>query len=375
MRIGIDGRILQDPQYSGVSVYTQSLLQALLSLPEAEPHEFVCFLNGYALNADAIIKKFPQKNIRWLIKRWPNKLVTGGEIIFSYPNLRQLFGKVDMVFVPSMQFFPIKDHTVPWILTVHDLSFEKHPEYFSPKGRLWHKLLRPRQFCQSATRLLAVSEHTKDDLQEIYHLPHNKIEVIYPGLGAPTEISATTHQQSLNLPQNYIFFLSTIEPRKNLETLLSAFALVRQQHPDLYLVLAGAPGWQFKKIARALTADKNIIYLSYLAENVKWQILKQARVFVYPSLYEGFGFPPLEAQAMGSPVIVGSHSALPEVLGNSALYANVLDVESLSRAISHLLENECLRQDFIAQGRKNVERFNWQNTARQTLNAFLNLKQ
>ncbi|HLD21494.1 MAG TPA: glycosyltransferase family 1 protein, partial [Patescibacteria group bacterium] len=166
----------------------------------------------------------------------------------------------------------------------------------------------------------------------------------------------------------YIVSLSTIEPRKNIDSLLAAFRLLRTQHPNVQLVIVGGAGWKSKRILEQIQRAKNVQYVGYVDEQMKQELLKHACLFVYPSLYEGFGFPPLEAQAASVPVIVGFHSSLPEVLGESALYADVLDVHSLMRAMHHLFVDESLRMLYIKKGFENAQRFSWSRAAQQTLN-------
>lgn len=367
MRIGIDCRTLQEPRPSGVSVYTRELLHALVALPESSQHTFVCFLNGAGLRNGALLaylqKEIPQKNIEWRVRTVPNKFITAGEMLFGAPKLAWMFGEVDVVFVPNIAFFPIADRSVPLVLTVHDLSFERFPEYFSPKGRLWHRLLHPRKFVERANHVVTVSHHTQAEVMDVYGVPNEKITPIYPGAVKPI-------QSDTPLPIDvspYILFLATVEPRKNVDALIEAFYYVQEQIPDVHLIIAGGRGWKADSINWKMKESTGVHYIEYVDEQTKWQLLKNAAVFVYPSLYEGFGFPPLEAQSVGVPVVVGNHTSLPEVLGNSALYADVLDVNSLARSITHMVQDEQLRQHYVAEGYKNIQRFSWERSARELL--------
>lgn len=362
MRIGIDCRTLQEGQPSGVSVYTRHAVDALLQLPQMQAHTVVLFVNAYHFSAPWITElqhTWSGPQVEWRIRRVPNKVVTVGEVLCGFPSTQWMFGDVDVIWVPSMQFFPVlRAPSAPVVLTIHDVSFLRYPDCLSVKGRLWHQLLYPKRFVRRAVHLIAVSEHTARDVEQSYDVPKEKISVVYPGLHAKVDNRAATP-----LVEPLIVSLSTIEPRKNIHTLLDAFEQVRVTHPTARLVVAGAAGWKSTPLIQRMNAQPGVEYRGYISEQEKAVLLLEASVFVYPSLYEGFGFPPLEAQQYGVPVVAGSHSSLAEVLGDSALRVDVLDVHSVSRAINHLLNDETLRAQLVARGLENVKRFSWEQTA------------
>lgn len=377
MRIGIDCRSLQEPQPSGVSVYTREVLSAMLQLPEARQHEFILFANVYGSEVekkriDEAKKRFQGENIEWRVGVVPNKLLTAAEVVVSRPQIDWMFGEVDAVFVPNIHFFPVTDTSVPLVLTVHDLSFKRYPECLGLKGRWRHRLLKPRAFCERAEKILTVSEHTKSDVESLYKVAPEKVETVYPGVRTAFDDGARPSSQ-LNLPDKYILSLATVEPRKNIEALLKAFDMIQKDHPDVELVIAGGAAWKSKRTLKRISEMSGVQYLGYVDQQEKLQLLKNAEMFVYPSLYEGFGFPPLEAQAVGTPVLVGAHSSLPEVLGESALFADILDARSIARGIHHLLGDPELRERLVQRGQENVRRFTWQTTAKLTFDAIMNI--
>lgn len=365
MRIGIDCRALQEPFPSGVSVYTRELLRALFDLPEASGHTFVLFVNGVHVGESIVQlqKEWAAAPVEWRVRRMPNKLLTLAHSVSGKPSLQWMFGEIDAVFVPNVQFFPWRDKSVPFVMTVHDLSFERYRDCLSMKGRLRHRLIWPRKMIRAAERVVAVSHHTAGDVEALYTTAPHKTQTIYPGL-APR---VARPKAAAVLPERYVLSLATIEPRKNIEALLDAFALVRKQNPDVELVVAGSAGWKSARTVQRLHATEGVHYFGYVDEAFKQQLLQQATAFVYPSVYEGFGFPPLEAQESGVPVLVGNHSSLPEVLGNSAIYADVMDIDSLARGMSHLLTDVALRDRLIQEGHNNTQRFQWSNSARHLL--------
>ncbi len=395
MRIGIDCRSLLEPEPSGVSAYTRETVRALAQLPETASHQFVCFVNGFRLSHDAVLLSSLRKvadapNVDWRVRGWPNKFLTSAEVFCSRPHFDWMFGKVDVVFLPNLQFFPRHDHSVPYVLTVHDLSFERYPECLDLKGRWRHRLLHPKMSARAAKRIIAVSEYTKFDVQSLYGISDDRIQVIYPGV-AVGPVSAwpdrtasrgslkratlarkagapATRRVEQSTTTTYVAFVSTLEPRKNVETLLQAMEEVRKQHPQLDLVVIGRQGWNSAKLVKRLHALPYVHYLGYVDEATKRQVLAGAQAFIYPSLYEGFGFPPLEAQQHGVPVIAGAHSSLPEVVGESAVLVDVLDADAVARAIHHVLSDSALRERLIVAGHKNVQRFQWEESARRVLN-------
>ncbi|PIW36332.1 MAG: glycosyltransferase family 1 protein [Candidatus Kerfeldbacteria bacterium CG15_BIG_FIL_POST_REV_8_21_14_020_45_12] len=374
MRIGVDCRSLQEPQSAGVSVYTKQLLRAMLDLPESQEHQFVFFVNASGLGKNQEVLEIIQHGlesplVEWRIHSVPNKLITTLQVLESRPGFNWMFGEVDVVFFPNIHFLPLVKQKIPYVLTMHDLSFERYPECFSAKGRLWHRLIKPAVLTKLADKVIAVSEHTRRDLIDLYYISPNKIEVVYPGL--PKAAPAVF----IDTPEQYILSLATLEPRKNLEALIEAFDLLRDDYPNLKLVLVGGGGWKSTAIQSRVANDPRIEYRGYVDEPTKQALLTAANAFVYPSLYEGFGFPPLEAQACGVPVIVGAHSSLPEVVGDSALLVDVLDASSIARSIKHVISDEPLRTELIKKGYENVRRYQWQQSAEKTLAAIKSVVQ
>jgi len=375
MRIGIDCRSLQEPEPSGVSLYTKELVRALVRLPDASEHTFVLFMNGSQLRRQPewllqLQQEIGNERVEWRVKIWSNKLLKLTEVLFSLPTTRWMFGEVDVVIVPTIDFYPLRANAGPPILlTIHDLSFERYANCLTLKGRLWHRLLRPRKFVHRAAQVMAVSDHTASDVETIYGINKEKITTVYPGM-PPAQGHA---KGSIDPPERFILSLGTLEPRKNIPTLIQAFDMLAQEHPDVHLVIAGGVGWKSTALRTAIQQRERVHYFGYINEATKQHLLERAEMFVYPSLYEGFGFPPLEAARHGTPVIVGAHSSLPEVLGNSALYVDVLDADSLRRGMNHLLTDQALRETLIEKGKKNVERFDWVDTAQQTLDILKSL--
>lgn len=365
MRIGIDCRALQEKFPSGVSFYAYHLLDALVRIPEMKEHTLVLFFNGFDIEKSPAIhelqKRWKDFPIEWRIHRIPNKVLTFLELSGRYPSVKWMFGNVDSVYVPNIQFFPWKEKKIPFIVTIHDLSFHRYPEFFHWKGRLRHLMIRPQKQAEKASAIVTVSTHSAYDIEKLYHIPKEKIEQITPGLDHHEMISDAKKRE---FSKKYILSIFTIEPRKNLTALLDAFENIQKNHPEMSLIVVGQNGWKAKKIITRMQKMNGVTYFGYVDEEKKKELLQNAYISIYPSFYEGFGFPPLEAQMAGVPVIVGNHSSLPEVLSNSALYIDVFDSSSLTRAIEHLLSDTALYHFLQEAGYQNVKRFSWETAAK-----------
>ncbi len=373
MRIAIDARVLASPQPTGVAVWAKSILDQLWTLPVADKHQWVLWASGAAPAHhppdwwNSLQERYPYPWIEW---RWlpvPNKLLMASWWAGStHYNWKQLCGSVDVVWLPNLAFVPpFHDRSFRLITTVHDLSFIRYRECFTIKQRLWHQCLRPEKLLKSSDLCIAVSQHTAADVAASYNMSVDQIQVIYPGL-APSDFLPITHQTTSQDPVTFLS-LATLEPRKNVSTLLDAFALLHRSHPSWRLQLVGDSGWKSDKIRQQASQQPGVQWLGYVTPTTKQQLLAEASAFVYPSLYEGFGLPPLEAQAAGLPVIAGLHSSLPEVLGNGALYVDPLNPVMLASAMEQLVTDSALANQLRSSGNQNCRRFDWHKTASQLL--------
>ena len=317
------------------------------------------------------------RNVQFCEFHWPNKLLNFCFKFLRWPKIDKLIRpekKIDLFFIPNLNFVATS-REVKKIITVHDLSFLRYPRFFSWKRRLWHWFVNPKKLIRSAARVIAVSENTKRDLIELYGLAEEKIKVIYSGVSNGEDIfDIETVKQKYNLPENFILFLGTLEPRKNTGGLIRAFEILKQsskfQVLSFKLVIVGPRGWLYKKIlARAEKSPlrDDIKFINYIAPEEKFAFYKLARLFVYPSFYEGFGFPPLEAATAGTPVAVSTNSSLPEVMGEAALMVDPNNPAEIAKVMAECLVDENLRTTLISRGKKQAEKFSWERCARQFL--------
>lgn len=262
--------------------------------------------------------------------------------------------------------------------TVHDLTSWILPHCHTPANVAGDKAFADRVF-KRADGLIAVSENTKRDAVRILGLPPAKIQVIYLGVPAPywsvAPKSVTNVLKALALKKSYFLFVGTIEPRKNVETLLDAWeALPASFRAEYDLIVSGMPGWQSEKtiirLAQANRDNAGIRYLGYVPESEMPALTAGATCFVYPSLYEGFGIPVAQAMAAGCSVITSNISSLPEITNGAAVLIDPLSVSELSLAIQRVAESEDLRVRLVSLGRKRAQIYTWENAATQSLRFF-----
>lgn len=373
MKIAIDLRSLTSGSVSGVENYTLNLLGPMLA--QDKQNSYTLFYNSWSRGG---VRDFHFINSRVKHTRLPNKLLNLGLKTKSL-SLEKLIGPFDCLFMPNLNQFNVSPRA-KLAITVHDLSPTITPEFYNLRRRLWHKFLNYRQAYQRANIIFAVSEYTKQYLIRIYDVGAEKIKVVYPGIDHRVfnpEIDyfrLRSVRNRYSLPGEYILFLNTIEPRKNLVNLVKAF---KSLDSDAHLVIAGKKGWKYREIfnqVRNSPKFAKIHYVGYLPEADKPAIIKLAKVLAYPSFYEGFGFQPLEAMALGVPTLVSQVTSLPEVTAEAAMQVNPYNVADIAAGLKAILENNSLRQSLIARGRQQAAKFNWEKTSGEVLDGLNSLR-
>lgn len=380
MNIGIDIRPLMTKNRTGVGEYTYELLNAIFETDRA--NRYFLFYNSRT-DVSANVPFWKQDNVQYVIKRWPNKLFNASVKITGRPKIDRWMsraaGKLDAFYSPNFNFTALSAPAT-FALTVHDLSFEHFPEFFTAKQRLWHRLINPKKQCARARLIFVPSQSTKQDLAETYGIAEEKIRVIYPGLSAgmsaPGRWEPERIKKKYHLPDHYILFLGAIEPRKNIVGLIEAFEKVQALFSQPYaLVLAGARGWQNEKIyarANASPARDRIKFIGFVPAEEKPALYAGAGCFAYPSFYEGFGFPVLEAMACGTPVVTADRSSLPEVAGRAACLVNPFNSGSIADGLYEAIANHHRRGQMTAAGRIQAEKFSWRRAAKEWIAAMEN---
>lgn len=266
-----------------------------------------------------------------------------------------------------------------YVMTIYDLSYLTHPESFTFINKLYFKFfLHPSIYL--ADKIIAISQATKQDIMKYFRIPEHKIEVIYgalsPSITRVTDESTLQHiKQKYQLPNKFILFVGLISPRKNLERCIKAFANTHKETGH-HFVVVGKKGWLYQSVfdlVDKLHLKDKIIFTDYVPDNELTAFYTLADTFIFPSLYEGFGLPILEAMTCGCPVITSNISSMPEVAGNAALLVNPYSVKEIADAILALHNNKELRTQLITKGHKRTTAFTWEENARKTLAVYESL--
>lgn len=380
MVIGIDIRTLMEREHSGVPEYTHQLIRGLMSLDTQ--NQYRLFFNS-ARDLSKNIPDFSAFKAEIINTRYPNKLFNlVMQKTLRIPKIDRLLG-CDLFFMPTINFISLSDRCRK-IITVHDLSFLKHGEFFSCKRKFWHYLINVKKLLHQFEKIVAVSASTKRDLIELCGIAPEKISVIYSGLSpeyrpiSKDDSRLLEVKKKYNLPDKFIFHLGTIEPRKNLIGVVRAYDYLianTLELADYKLIIAGGSGWKNKAIYEAINSverSSNIRHIGFMDKEDKVYVYNLASVFVYPSHYEGFGFPPLEAMASGTPVITSSVSSLPEIAGRGAVLVNPNNFQEIAESIRLVLSNNKLKNELVSNGLAQAAKFSWQKTAASYLDLFNN---
>ena len=363
MKIGIDARPLIEAP-TGIGIYLYNALNALRRLETA---------HHYYLISSAEIRSGFQHG------RW--KEVSRG---LKLPGLGsawlQAWGPVLAERLGLDLFWGTRHHLPVWtprrikcLLTVHDVVHRRHPETMTLRNLILERLLMGFSV-RRASLVLADSRSTAGDLQKYYPAAAGKIRVVYPGAPDPGPPDASFLPEGL--PERFLLFVGTMEPRKNFRRLLRAYLDTRPEEHGVHLVVAGGRGWKSQALVNGTVfkAAADFVHrLGYVSRPQLFGLYRQALAVVLPSLYEGFGFPILEAMACGTAVITSRRSSMPEAAGNAALLVDPFDVGSIGRAIRQIIQRQDLRLALARKGREQVCRFRWDTYARQLATAFEDL--
>lgn len=378
MTIGIDIRMLASRQKSGIEEYLENLLAHMLPLDPAIHYKLFYSSFRKPLTQYDWLKL---ANVTLYDFKIPNNLLFITGRLFNWPKIDKLLDGVEVFFSPHFFLAPLSKNCRR-VTTIHDLSFEIFSEYFSLRRKLWHKLeMIPAEQARHSDKIIAVSESTKEDLANRYDIDPARVTVVYSGISRdiirPSINELETFRNSRQLPEEFILYLGKLEPRKNVLMIVRAFNLLKADaaYRNLNLVIAGARGWLCKElddeINRSLFANQ-IIITGQVDDADRKFYYSLASVFVYPSFFEGFGFPPLEAMACGTPVITSDRSSLGEVVGESGVIIEPNNITGISSWLKRLLNDQVLRKQLIEDSSRRLNSYSWTKTARETLDLIIN---
>jgi len=360
--VGIDASRSNVKQMTGTEYYSYEIVKNLVGFNEV----------NFRLYSRSPLSYLPQRaNLQKKVMKFPrlwSQIRLSAEILRNPP---------DVLFEPA--------HTIPLyhgkrtVVTLHDVGFRHFPELYTPLERIYH------DFCMSfsakhATKIIAISEATKDDLIKIYHVDARKISVIYHGYDKtkyfPASMAAKASSDVAKL-RPYIYFIGRLEAKKNVKTLIQAYGKLRQDKTISHkLVLAGRPGYLYEEIKREINRlpeaiRKDIIEPGYIPDEQVGEYMRFASIFAFPSYFEGFGMPLVEAMASGVPVVASDRTSVPEIIGAAGLTSNPDDDRKFADNLSSVIKNKRLRANLIEAGLERSKKFDWKKCARETLDEII----
>jgi glycosyltransferase involved in cell wall biosynthesis len=376
LRVGFDATAAVS-QGGGIGRYTRELLRALAAA-DHETHYRLFFAARRPLHPlpEPLPKNFHVTQLPfhdvWLARVWQRAQA-------PLPA-NWITGPIDIFHSPDFTLPPVHRGTRT-LLTVHDLSFVRDPGSTAPGLRGYLDVVVPRSV-RRADHILADSAATRADLVELYQTPAEKVSVLYCGLHPSfrpvtdaAALAAMRARYGLGAAP-FILAVSTLQPRKNYARLIQAFARLPQ--PNVNLVIAGGKGWLFEEIFAEVERwrlRERVIFPGFVADDALPALYSAAQVLAYPSLYEGFGLPMLEAMACGTPVVASTAACLPEVAGDAALLVPPTDVEALAQALNQALSDGAVRADLRAKGQARARQFSWERSARELVEIYHRLQQ
>ncbi|MCL5409763.1 MAG: glycosyltransferase family 4 protein [Patescibacteria group bacterium] len=360
-KIGLDITVLNDAEKTGIGVYTQELLTSLIRQNDYD--EFTLFgfttMSSYKSVKKSKIAQFP--NVRLKLIKLPAKLFRASFLLWQFLNWPSINNVIrDLDIFHSFNYYLPPQTRGKNIATVFDTTPISHPEWHQDRTVQLDNI-RLKRIKENADLVIAISENTKRDFLE--YSPNSRVEVIYPATKAYKQVVTKNElMRKFHIKGEYLLSVSTLEPRKNLLRLVKAFL---QISTDKTLVLVGASGWNNNELMKLVRQNsKKITLLGYVTDGDLAGLYKYALCLVYPSLYEGFGIPVLEAMSFGTPVITSKTSSLPEVGGNAVLYIDPLDIKDLQNKIYSVLLQKQLRKDLSARGLVRARKFSWDKSAK-----------
>ena len=358
MNVAVDIRALLEENLTGIGHATLSLLEEMVKDTTIEWYLYY--------NCQSTVKESPRvkkllelPHVHLIVTRAPNKLFNllvsvGITKLDQIVTRRAGITHLDWFFFPNLGFISVSKKT-KMLLALHDLTFARFPHYYSLRRRIWHACTRPKYLIKNAHTILVPSESTKRDLMSIFPT-HRTVSVIPHGR---VEASAHSIESSEEKKEPYILALSTIEPRKNFEGIIQAYKESGIYKKGIKLLVIGGKGWHYKKILKRFETTPGVEYLGYVRHEEKQRLLGGAYALIYPSFYEGFGLPVLEAFSYGVPVITSDRSSLPEVCDGAAYLVRPHMVSDIAHAMRDLVDNPDLREWYQIKGKERAQFFSW----------------
>ena len=375
MHIAIDAQPLLE-QSAGVTYYSKGLIEAVLKQDQKNHYDLLLW------------RLFPKKPLAMFGGGWnfsyryqrffPYKVFYKLHKLGIDIPLELFFGRHDLYFFSNFVIYPhFKGKSV---ILIHDLTFEKVPQYVARRNVEFLRKFVPPSVAR-ADHVVVNCEFTKNELIESYRVPAEKVTVVYPGVD-PNAFYPRSEKEKEEIKKKYgitkpfLLFLGTLEPRKNVPAILKAYAGLKDRK-KFNLVLAGKKGWLSEEIFRTvadLGLEEDVVFTGYVPEEDRPKLMSAAEVFVFPSFFEGFGMPVVEAQACGTPVVTSNTTSLPEAAGDGGVLVDPRDVGAIGGAIARILSSPSLRDELSRKGLKNSRRFRWEDSGKKLIEIFNSLE-
>ena len=370
MFIGIDGNEANIKNRVGSNQYAFELLKALRQKESDRRHEFLIYL-----------KEGPRADLPKETKWWRYRIIKPAKLWTQWRLPLDLYihrPRPDVFFSPG--HYAPRWCPMPLVISIMDLGYLHFPEHFTKPVYYQLKNLTERSI-KDADHILTISEATKRDIIKKYNVSQNRITVTYPGWKKQKTKNKRQKIKDINkkyrIKGDYILFLGTLKPSKNIEGLLEAYKLLAISDKRLAsLVIAGKKGWMYEQIfkkVKELGLEKKVIFTGFVPEEDISSLIKEAKVFVMPSFWEGFGIPAVEAMAMGTPVVAGNAGSLPEVIGGAGILIDPHDARDIAKGIKEVLEDKSLYNRLRKNGIERAKEFSWQKCAQKTLETLENV--
>lgn len=374
MKIAFDVQVLLKGRKTGIGWCTENILIELENTKNISK-QLNCFTFGYKSRQKEEVYKYRKKGYQIKNCSWFHDVPY--RIIWNFIPIPYsiFFGKKADVTVFFNYVVPVGTSGKTVVL-VHDMAYRAYPETVRKKTKYFLDISLEKS-CKRADKIITISNFSKKEILKYFPISEDKVEVVPLGVDFKrfhieyTKDECKVIQEKYGIKKKYLLYLGTIEPRKNLERLIRAYALLlkhEKEAPDL--VLAGGKGWLYEEIFQTVEKLKlkdHIHFLGYILNEDVPILLRGAEIFVFPSLYEGFGLPPLEAMACGTPVVTSNTSSLSEVTGNAAILVNPLKIESIYEGIYILLKDQEKRKEMVRRGLIQVKKYTWKKTSEQLL--------
>ena len=364
MRIGFEASALQGCK-SGVGYYAENLLTSMMSV--APQHDYVLFSNREIRDSGPILSGqrvydggyFPVRTA-WMQTVLPGNIRRAAPDVCHFPNY----------------LAPLAS-PCPYVVTIHDMTLYITPRFHRLKKLVLDRTLLPH-VARRAAGIITVSNSARDDIVRYLRVPREKVRVVMNAVSPvfrpvtdPAHLTSVLTRYGINVP--YVLYVGTIEPRKNIARLVQAFAHLKRAGLPHKLVLVGQPGWHFQPIYAEIERQgitRDVVLTGYVPEQDLPALYSGAECMAFPSLYEGFGLPVLEAMACGTPVVTSHSSSLAEVAGDAALLIDPYSVEQIAGALARIHDDPQLAGDFVTRGLERATRFTWESAARATLDLY-----